>query len=410
MQILQSSSIIKGGNSQASSPLKKSWRLCTLEEVEDVEKLLKALTVWCAGLLESTIHAVSSSVITVQALVMDKHLGPHFQIPAGSVFVFTLIWASISLVLLDRCTFPAWQKLRTSLVVDTSSTNWNGLLLQHGIVSYTIIEHKRRGLVHTHNLMNQAHAIARSHVGFMAPHTTHTTRNRVCILFARRSRVLLPRVPQISLRTTSTAMSSLRLAVGYYLSTAIVWLVEDNSSWLPHDINHGRVYNVYWLVSILGAVNFVIYVTTAKRRRTPQRSAAQSVSTAGGSVVAVAVDALDLDQTKKRGREVPYPSETGRKGGVCSHAPPTRIFFGPLLPSLAAHTCRSTQPWHETAKNRQVWKRMYPRAAVSVARQSRGLLQLTRFRPIPMVLASVLVGMHRSKAVGIGGGGQLHII
>ncbi|KAJ8448303.1 hypothetical protein Cgig2_025227 [Carnegiea gigantea] len=61
---------------------------------------------------------------------------------------------------------------------------------------------------------------------------------------------------------------------------------------------------------------------------------------------------------KKGGREAPYPSETGRKGGTCSHAPPTRIVFGPLLPSLATHTRRSTQPWHETVKNRQVCKRV----------------------------------------------------
>jgi len=222
-----------------------------LEEVEDVKKLLKALTIWCAGLLESTIYALNSSLVTVQALVMDRHLGPHFQIPAGSVFVFTLIWASISLVLRDRFIFPVWQKIGGWSLTPLRRSGIGYFFNTIGIASYAIIEHKRLGLIHTHSLMNQAHAIApMSVLWLLIP----------LILLGTGSAFYLPAEVEFyyqefpkSLRTTATSMTSLRLAVVYYLSTAIVGLVEDNSSWLPHDINHGRVDNVYWLVSILGA-------------------------------------------------------------------------------------------------------------------------------------------------------------
>ena len=168
---------------------------------------------------------------------MDRHLGPHFQIPAGGVFVFTLIWASISLVLLDRCTLPAWQKLGAWLVVDTSSTNWNGLLLQHGRHCFLCHHRTQEARAGPHPQSNESSPCNRSHVGFMAPYTTHTTRNRVCILFARRSRVLPPRVPQISKEYCNCHEFTWSCCwVLLSLSTAIVGLVKDNSSWLPHDI------------------------------------------------------------------------------------------------------------------------------------------------------------------------------
>ena len=63
-----------------------------------------------------------------------------------------------------------------------------------------------------------------------------------------------------SLKSTSTAMISLIIGVAFYLGTTFIDLIQRVTSWLPDDINHGRVDNVYWMLVVLGAINFGYYL------------------------------------------------------------------------------------------------------------------------------------------------------
>ena len=67
-----------------------------------------------------------------------------------------------------------------------------------------------------------------------------------------------------SLRSTSTAMISLLIAIGYYLSTAIIDLVRRSTGWLPDNINDGRLDYVFWLLTAIAFVNFGYYLLCTK--------------------------------------------------------------------------------------------------------------------------------------------------
>lgn len=67
-----------------------------------------------------------------------------------------------------------------------------------------------------------------------------------------------------SLRSTSTAMISLLVAVGFYLSTAITGLIRDSTEWLKDDLNNGRLDIVYWVLAAIGVVNFGYFLVCAK--------------------------------------------------------------------------------------------------------------------------------------------------
>lgn len=67
-----------------------------------------------------------------------------------------------------------------------------------------------------------------------------------------------------SLKGTSTAMISLLIAIGLYLSTVIMNLVRKIIGWLPDNINHGRLDNVFWMLAVIGVVNLGYYLVCAK--------------------------------------------------------------------------------------------------------------------------------------------------
>ncbi|KAL9225721.1 hypothetical protein vseg_001612 [Gypsophila vaccaria] len=261
LRFFNQAALVKVSYVEPQLPPKKSWSLCTVEEVEDFKKLLKALTIWCAGLLESTIYAVSSSLITIQALVMDRHLGPHFEIPAGSVFVFTLIWASFLLTILDRFLYPLSEKVLGWSLTPLQRIGIGYFFNMSGMVAYAIIETQRLDLIAANSLVEQ-HAVAPMSVLWLTLPLS-LLGSGTAFYFPAEVEFYYQEFPK-SLRTTSNAMTSLRLAVGYYLSTAIVDVVRKNTAWLPNDINDGRVDKLYWLISIIGAVNFIIFLVVSK--------------------------------------------------------------------------------------------------------------------------------------------------
>ncbi|MFS7980853.1 putative proton-dependent oligopeptide transporter family [Helianthus anomalus] len=60
------------------------WRLCTIEQVEELKSLIRILPLWSSGLVMS-INISQSTFPVIQAKTMDRHLGlSHFQIPAAS--------------------------------------------------------------------------------------------------------------------------------------------------------------------------------------------------------------------------------------------------------------------------------------------------------------------------------------
>ncbi|XVF83322.1 hypothetical protein PTKIN_Ptkin16aG0477700 [Pterospermum kingtungense] len=94
---------LKGSNA-------RSWKLCTVEEVEDLKTLLKIMRLWSSGILLSITISMVNSLVILQALTMDRHLGPHFKIPAGSFLVFNMFATSISILIIDRFLYPTWQR------------------------------------------------------------------------------------------------------------------------------------------------------------------------------------------------------------------------------------------------------------------------------------------------------------
>ena len=72
----------------------KPWRICTVQQVEDLKTLIRIIRIF--PLLSSNIFlgtpiGVLTSLTIFQALTMDCHLGPHFEILAESILVVRLI-------------------------------------------------------------------------------------------------------------------------------------------------------------------------------------------------------------------------------------------------------------------------------------------------------------------------------
>nr|GME17613.1 protein NRT1/ PTR FAMILY 2.13-like [Ipomoea batatas] len=68
-----------------------SWRLVSIHQMEEVKCIVRIIPIWAAGIV-CLVAVVQQGTFTMsQALKMDRHLGPNFYIPAGSLFVISMI-------------------------------------------------------------------------------------------------------------------------------------------------------------------------------------------------------------------------------------------------------------------------------------------------------------------------------
>jgi hypothetical protein len=99
------------GDVQSDGSIAKPWRICTIQQVEDLKTLIRIFPLWSSSIFLGTPIGIQASLTVLQALTIDRYLGPHFEIPAGSILVVVLISTAISLTLIDRFLCPMWQKL-----------------------------------------------------------------------------------------------------------------------------------------------------------------------------------------------------------------------------------------------------------------------------------------------------------
>ncbi|XP_026417262.1 protein NRT1/ PTR FAMILY 2.7-like [Papaver somniferum] len=185
---------------------------------------------------------------------MDRHIGSHFNVPDGSFLVSTLISTAIFLTFMDRFLLPTYQRLLNRTLTPLQRVGIGHVLNIIGMAASAIVEAKRINVARSQNIAGNM-AVPMWLVGPLAIVGIGETFH-----FPGKVSLYYQEFPK-SLRSTSTSMISMLVALGYYLSTTLIGLVRRVTKWLPDDINEGRLDNVFWLLVVIGVINFGYYLT-----------------------------------------------------------------------------------------------------------------------------------------------------
>ncbi|XP_022156163.1 protein NRT1/ PTR FAMILY 2.7-like [Momordica charantia] len=262
LRCLNRAALITEGDVNLDGSIAKPWRLCKVQEVEDFKTLLRIFPLWSTSIFLSVPIAIQASLTILQALTMDRHLGPNFKIPAGSFLVVTFISTTIFLTLIDRFLFPLWEKFIGRSPRSLQRIGIGHVLNTLGMVVSAVVESKRLKIAHAHHLQGQPETIVPMLSLWLFPQLVLVGIGEA-FHFPGQVALYYQEFPT-SLRSTATAMISMVIAVSFYLSTALIDLLHRVTKWLPDDINQGRLDNVYWMISVIGVINFCYYLVCAK--------------------------------------------------------------------------------------------------------------------------------------------------
>ncbi|WVZ01558.1 hypothetical protein V8G54_027627 [Vigna mungo] len=251
LRFFNRAALITDGDLQSDGSIGKSWRLCTVQQVENFKAIIGILPLWSSSIFLSVPIGIQASMTVLQALATDRQIGQHFNFPAGSITVIPLISTSIFLTFLDRVVWPAWNKFNGKSPTTLQRIGTGHVLNVLAMAASALVESKRLKMVHsnpstTMSILWLLPALVLVGIG----ESFH---------FPAQVAFYYQQLPQ-SFRSTSTAMISMIIGISFYLSTALIDRVQKSTDWLPDNINEGKLDHFYWMMVFIGGINFLYYL------------------------------------------------------------------------------------------------------------------------------------------------------
>ncbi|WMV35841.1 hypothetical protein MTR67_029226 [Solanum verrucosum] len=256
-RFLNRAAIISEGDLKPDGSTTNRWRLCSVQQVEDFKTLIKILSLWSTRFFLGTTIGVQASLSILQALAMNRHIEPNFQIPAGSVLVFVLLSTALFLAPFDKFVLPTWKNLTGKSLTPLQRIGIGHVLNFLSMGVSALVESKRLNVAKS----NEGSNIVPMSVLWLVPQLV-IVGIAEAFHFPGQVSLYYQEFP-ITLKNMATAIISVLVGISFYLATALIDIVRRTSTWLPGNINNGRLDNVYWILVIGGVVNFGYYVTCA---------------------------------------------------------------------------------------------------------------------------------------------------
>ncbi|KAK4802247.1 hypothetical protein SAY86_000450 [Trapa natans] len=233
------------------------WHLSTLTDVEEVKMVLRMLPVWATTIMFWTVYAQMTTFSVSQATTMDRRLAPSFEIPPASLTAFFVVSILITVPFYDRLVVPISRCL---------IHNSHGLTpLQRIAVGLvlSILAMISAALGELRRLSSDGRPVS---VFWLVPQFFFVGAGEAFTYIGQLD-FFLRECPK-GMKTMSTGLFLSTMSLGCFLSSVLVAavhrLASGNKPWLANNLDHGRLYNFYWLLAILSGINFVVYLMCSK--------------------------------------------------------------------------------------------------------------------------------------------------
>ncbi|KVI05580.1 Major facilitator superfamily domain, general substrate transporter [Cynara cardunculus var. scolymus] len=263
------SSSLKFLNRAAMNKPACNFLQCSVHQVEEVKIVLKVLPIFGCTIMLNCCLAQLSTFSVQQASTMNTKIG-NLKVPPASLPIFPVVFIILLAPIYDHIIVPFARKT-TKSEMGISHLQRIGIGLLLSIVAMAIaalVEIKRKRIatktgLDTHEPLPITFLWIAFQYLFLGSADLFTLAGLLEFFFTE---------APATMRSLATSLSFASLAMGYYLSTVIVSVVNsatgssDHRGWLSGgNFNHYDLEKFYWLMCALSALNFLHYLFWAHR-------------------------------------------------------------------------------------------------------------------------------------------------
>lgn len=250
---------------------KDPWKLCSIQQVEEVKCLIKVIPIWISGIMYYVSVVQQQNYVVFQALQSDRRLGiGQFKIPAASYIVFSMLALTIWIPIFDRILVP-WLKNKV-----TGKEGGITILQRMGIgmilsvftmVSSALVENRRRTMA-----LDRTTLVSSMSGLWLIPQLTLSGLSEAFTLIGE-NEFFYKECPE-NMTSVSMSLFFCGIAGSSYLSSLLASIVQKTTGggggnggrqgWLAEDLNRGRLDYFYYLIGGLEILNLIYFLLCSK--------------------------------------------------------------------------------------------------------------------------------------------------
>ncbi|KAM3710498.1 hypothetical protein ACB098_01G035300 [Castanea mollissima] len=262
-RFLDRAAILIRSTNDATTTTQGPWTLCTMTQVEETKILIRMLPIIFSTVFMNTCLAQLQTFTIQQSTTMNPNLFG-FKVPGSSIPVIPLLFMFVLIPLYDRIFVPLARKI-TGVPTGIRNLQRIGIGLVLSAVSMAVagvVETHRKSLAYKHNMVDSLEPLPMSLFWLGLQYAIFGAADMFSLVglleffYAESS---------AGMKSLSTAISWCSVAIGYFLSTVVVEVVNKVSGgWLANNnINRDKLNYFYWLLSVLSVMNFGFYLVCA---------------------------------------------------------------------------------------------------------------------------------------------------
>ncbi|XP_021627583.2 protein NRT1/ PTR FAMILY 5.4 [Manihot esculenta] len=256
-------------NMDASSNTRNPWRLCTLNQVEEVKLVLRLIPIWLSCLMFTAVVVQTHTFFTKQGSTMIRSIGPNFQFPPASLQSLIGITILVAVPLYDRVFVPMARKI-TGHPSGITMLQRIGIGLFLSILQMAVsalVEAKRVSTARDHGLMDNPKAIVPMSVWWLLPQYMLSGLADLFTVVGLQE-LFYDQMPE-AMRSMGAAAYLSILGIGSFINTAAISAVQAITSkygsvWLEDNLNRAHLDYFYWVLAVMSALNLCVYIWVAK--------------------------------------------------------------------------------------------------------------------------------------------------
>ncbi|KAM7471378.1 hypothetical protein LguiA_009561 [Lonicera macranthoides] len=247
------------------------WRLCSIQQVEEVKCLLRLVPIWIAGLMFQVAVVQQQNYVVFQALQSDRRLSTShtFKIPAATYNVFSMMSLTFWLPIYDRIIIPFFRKhTKKEDGVTLLQRMGTGIVLAIlAMILSGIVEKERRGIAFTKPTLG-----VEPRKGDISSMSAYWLVPQLALIglaegftFIGENELFYKQCPE-NMRSMASSFVLAGVAGSSYLSSFVSSIVQraTKRSWLAEDLNKGRLDYFFYLIAGLEVLNLVYFMLCAR--------------------------------------------------------------------------------------------------------------------------------------------------
>ncbi|XP_022714576.1 protein NRT1/ PTR FAMILY 4.5-like [Durio zibethinus] len=250
------------------------WKLCTVTQVETAKFILGMIPIFACTIIMTLCLAQLQTFSVQQGLTMDTTVVGSFHIPPASLPIIPLGFLIVIIPFYDQIVVPLLRKFtgHSTGITHLQRIGVGLILSSISMASAAIMEVKRKAVARDHNMVDATPVLEPLPISvFWLSFQYFIFGIADLFTYVGLLEFFYSEAPR-GVKTVSTCFLWTSMALGYYLSSILVKIVNSTTKditksrgWLAgNNINRNHLNLFYLLLSLLSLANFIVYLLVSR--------------------------------------------------------------------------------------------------------------------------------------------------